>query len=191
MNSSIHFITFYAICRGCSMERQALQNLTRTGIIVALTLVLQSLRLYIPMPPEVSMFLIGTLVNACLIVAVLSIHWKAGMVVALVTPFFAFLEGMLPFIFFVVPTALGNCAYVWMGAILKKRKTVFVPLVAITKASVLYGAFYLLFSLVSFPPAVRAMILTVMSWPQLITAGCGAFLGLFLARLISRIGGSL
>ena len=108
------------------MERQALQKLTRTGFIVALTLVLQGLRLYIPMPPQFSMFIIGTLVNACLIVAALSIHWKAGMVVAMVTPFFAFLEGMLPFLPFIVPTVLGNCAYVFFGTAISKRVT-FLP----------------------------------------------------------------
>ena len=172
------------------MERQALQKLTRTGFIVALTLVLQGLRLYIPMPPQFSMFIIGTLVNACLIVAALSIHWKAGMVVAMVTPFFAFLEGMLPFLPFIVPTVLGNCAYVFFGTAISKRVTLFLPLAVLVKAVVVYGSFYVLFSFVAFPDAVRTMILTVMSWPQLITAGCGAALGLFLSRIISPIGES-
>ena len=56
--------------------------MTRTGLILAVTLILQGLRLVIPIPPQVSMFVVGSLVNACLIVAVLLIGRRAGLVVA-------------------------------------------------------------------------------------------------------------
>lgn len=87
--------------------------MTRTGFILAVTLILQGLRLVIPIPPQVSMFVVGSLVNACLLVAVLLIGRRAGLVVAGCTPVFAWLEGMLPFFPFVFPVGLGNCFYVW------------------------------------------------------------------------------
>lgn len=90
-----------------------IKNVTRTGIILAVTLILQGLRLVIPIPPQVSMFVVGSLVNACLIVAVLTVGRRAGLVVAACTPVFAWLEGMLPFFPFVFPVALGNSFYVW------------------------------------------------------------------------------
>ena len=46
------------------MEGANLRILTRTGIIVALTLILQSLRLWIPMPPQFSFAFIGVLIDA-------------------------------------------------------------------------------------------------------------------------------
>ena len=58
-----------------------IKNVTRTGLILAVTLILQGLRLVIPIPPQVSMFVVGSLVNACLIVAVLLIGRRAGLVV--------------------------------------------------------------------------------------------------------------
>ena len=90
-----------------------IKNVTRTGLILAVTLILQGLRLVIPIPPQVSMFVVGSLVNACLIVAVLTVGRRAGLVVAACTPVFAWLEGMLPFFPFVFPVALGNSFYVW------------------------------------------------------------------------------
>ena len=56
-----------------------IKNVTRTGLILAVTLILQGLRLVIPIPPQVSMFVVGSLVNACLIVAVLLIGRRAGL----------------------------------------------------------------------------------------------------------------
>ena len=80
-----------------------IKNVTRTGLILAVTLILQGLRLVIPIPPQVSMFVVGSLVNACLIVAVLTVGPPGRLVVAACTPVFAWLEGMLPFFPFVFP----------------------------------------------------------------------------------------
>lgn len=44
--------------------------LARGALLLALTLVFQSLRFLIPVPVFLSTFLIGTLVNMCLLVAV-------------------------------------------------------------------------------------------------------------------------
>lgn len=63
-----------------------IKKVTRTGLILAVTLILQGLRMVIPIPPQVSMFVVGSLVNACLIVAVLLIGRRAGLVVAGCTP---------------------------------------------------------------------------------------------------------
>ena len=46
------------------------KTLVRGAMLIALTVVLQSLRLFIPLPPMASMFFIGTLVNMMLAVTV-------------------------------------------------------------------------------------------------------------------------
>ncbi len=166
------------------MNDRMLYTITRTGLLLAATLLLQGIRLVLPIPPQVSMFLIGSLVNACLVLAVLKIGWKSGLIVACITPVFAWLEGMLPFLPFIVPVAVGNSAFI--GAVYRLRAYALRGLygAAVCKMIVLYGAFYLLFGCVEFPTAVRHMILISMSWPQLVTGVLG---GTIAYRIAGRI----
>lgn len=96
------------------MDADSLHKLTRTAGIIAVAVILQSLRLLFPVPPQVSMFLIGSLVNMCLVLAVRTINVRAGLITATVVPVFAWLEGMLPFLPFVFPVAAGNTAFVFL-----------------------------------------------------------------------------
>lgn len=156
---------------------------------MALTLILQGLRLVVPVPPQASMFVIGSLVNACLLVAALSIEWRAGLVVAACTPVFAWLEGMLPFLPFVFPVAAGNMVYVLAAAALSHSQGLRgLYLAAVAKAIALYSLFYLLFACVEFPLAVRHVLLFAMSWPQLVTGLIGATLGYYLVRFLKKKG---
>lgn len=170
------------------MNQSTTKGITRTGLLLAATLILQGLRLFIPIPPQVSMFLIGSLVNACLVLAVLCAGRKSGLVVACITPIFAWLEGMLPFFPFIFPVAVGNCAFVMAVSMMRP-----IPVLGLTagaalcKAAVVYGAFYGLFSFVEFPDAVRHMILLVMSWPQIVTAAAGCLLAYAIAKRLSFI----
>lgn len=163
-----------------------IKKVTRTGLILAVTLILQGLRLVIPIPPQVSMFVVGSLVNACLIVAVLLIGRRAGLVVAGCTPVFAWLEGMLPFFPFVFPIGLGNCFYVWTAWRWQRYGLPALCGGALGKAAILYGSFYLLFACIAFPPAVRHMLLFAMSWPQIVTGIIGAVLGMEVSRLLGH-----
>lgn len=171
------------------MNQSTTKRITRTGLLLAATLILQGLRLFIPIPPQVSMFFIGSLVNACLVLAVLCAGRRAGLVVACVTPVFAWLEGMLPFLPFIVPVAAGNCAFVMAVGALQKFRIPGLAGAALCKAAAVYGAFYGLFSFVEFPAAVRHMILLVMSWPQIVTAAAGGLLAYGIARRLSRLEG--
>lgn len=161
-----------------------IKKVTRTGLILAVTLILQGLRLVIPVPPQISLFVVGSLVNACLIVAVLTIGRRAGLAVAWCTPVFAWLEGMLPFFPFVFPVALGNSFYVWIAWRWQRYGLPAFCGGALGKAAVLYGSFYGLFACIAFPPATRHMLLLVMSWPQIVTGIIGAVLGLEVSRLL-------
>lgn len=73
------------------------KNLVRGAMLIALTVVLQSLRLVTPLPPLVSMFFIGTLVNMMLAVTVR----LAGLKPALIS------VALLPFLL----TCRGSCRY--------------------------------------------------------------------------------
>lgn len=167
------------------MKKNTTKKITQTGLMLAATLILQGLRLFIPIPPQISMFFIGTLVNACLILAALCVNRKAGLVVACATPVFAWLEGMLPFLPFIIPVGAGNIALVVAVGSFRSRPWTGLVAAALCKACVAYACFYVLFSFVEFPTAVRHMILLVMSWPQVVTALAGGVLARAVARRLS------
>lgn len=167
------------------MNDTVTKKMARTGLLLAATLILQGLRLWLPVPPQISLFVIGALVNACLIIAAIAVGWRAGAAVACITPVFAWLEGMLPFPLFILPVAMGNMVYVMVASYAMYRlRTGYggVCGAAVVKTAVLYGVFYMLFSVVAFPDPVRHMILFAMSWPQLWTGFAGGILGVYISK---------
>lgn len=93
--------------------------ITGTGLLLALALLSQSLRLIIPLPNMVSMFLIGSLVGLCMLVAAMRYGLASGLGIAWATPVIAFMQAMLPFAPFVPLVALGNTVFVILGYLLK------------------------------------------------------------------------
>ena len=59
--------------------------ITGTGLLLALALLSQSLRLIIPLPNMVSMFLIGSLVGLCMLLAAMRYGVVSGLVIASVS----------------------------------------------------------------------------------------------------------
>lgn len=94
--------------------------LVTTAVLVALTLVFQNLRLLIGTSP-VSTYIIGTLVNLCLIIAAMHLGLIPGLFVAVITPLVALIQGyaaanMVPFIL------LGNVVLVLLFALFARKK---------------------------------------------------------------------
>ena len=85
------------------------KTLVRGAMLIALTVVLQSLRLFIPLPPMASMFFIGTLVNMMLAVTVRLAGLKPALLAVVLLPFFAYLQGQLP-IPLLIPVVIGGNA---------------------------------------------------------------------------------
>ena len=83
------------------------KTLVRGAMLIALTVVLQSLRLFIPLPPVASMFFIGTLVNMMLAVTVRLAGLKPALLAVVLLPFFAYLQGQLP-IPLLIPVVIGG-----------------------------------------------------------------------------------
>ena len=150
-----------------------MKNLTRTGLLLALTLVFQSLRFLIPLPPWMSTFLIGSLVNAALLVALQALGLRSALLIACVTPVVAWLQQLLPLPVFILPVALGNSLYIWLFSRLRRAgpEWLAVGSAALGKAAFFFLAFRGLLSMLELPPALSAAILFVMGWPQLVTRG--------------------
>lgn len=169
------------------MAHSAIQKITRTALFLVVTLLLQGLRLVIPVPPQISLFFIGSLVNACLVIAVLRTDLKAGSVIAVAAPIFAYFEGMLPLPFFIPVVAVGNLIYVVFIWALQQYGLRKLYIAAFLKAIVLFGGFSLLFALVQVPPKITHMILFAMSWPQIVTGIIGLVVGYAVSQRLKKV----
>ena len=166
-----------------------MKNLTRTGLLLALTLVFQSLRFLIPLPPWMSTFLIGSLVNAALLVALQALGMRSALLIACVTPVVAWLQQLLPLPVFILPVALGNSLYIWLFSRLRRAGPEWLAVGSATlgKAAFFFLAFRGLLSMLELPPALSAAILFVMGWPQLVTGLIGGFIAIYAWRRLERI----
>lgn len=137
---------------------------------MALALISQSLRLIIPLPNMVSMFLIGSLVGLCMLVATMRYGLVSGLVIAWATPVIAFMQSMLPFAPFVPLVAIGNSVFVVLGHLLRNQAVwLQAALCSVAKCVVLYCSFALLFVGFAVPYPIERAILFMMSWPQIVT----------------------
>ena len=129
------------------------------------------------------MFLIGSITSATFVLATWRYGWKNGLVSAWIAPVVAYLQGMLPLPPFILITALGTTAYVFVAYWLQyKPKVLLIIVAALVKAGVLFGGYSLFFSLFQFPPKIVNTMLFVSSWPQLVTSSLGIILALLITK---------
>jgi hypothetical protein len=161
-------------------------SLARAALLLALTLVFQSLRLVIPIPPFFSTFIIGSLVNACLLIAAETTGLAAAVTIAVITPVVAYLQGFLFLPVFILPVAAAHTLFVLVfRAGFARGRMIALVLAAVVKTACLFAAFTWLLSLISVPPKLAAGMMFVMGWPQLVTAGAGGILATIVTRRLS------
>ena len=98
------------------MKSKQIKQLVTTAVLLALSIVFQNLRLLLGVNPA-STYVIGSLVNICLILAAVMVNVWAGLAISVASPLFALLQGhaqapMLPWIM------LGNGVLVVIFALL-------------------------------------------------------------------------
>ena len=159
--------------------------LTRTALLLSLTLLFQSLRFIIPIPAFLSTFLIGSLVNACLLIATETIGVRAAFMIGFLAPIVAYMQQLLPLPILILPVALGNGIYIAVFFVGRKYPYLRIGSAAISKSIFMYVSFSWLFSFIAIPATVATSILFIMSWPQLITGAVGGILTILITRRLS------
>ena len=160
------------------------KKISRTALLLAIAILCQSLRFFLPAPVFLSTFIVGALVNACLLIALQSTGLGAALLIACVTPVVAYFQQLLPIPVFILPVAIGNSLYVWLFQRLLRIGPV-APAIggaAFGKAAFFYLAFSWLLTLIQIPAPMAAAIMFVMGWPQLVTG----ILGGIVAQLVWR-----
>jgi hypothetical protein len=161
---------------------------TRTALLLALTLLFQSLRLLIPLPPFFSTWVIGSLVNACLLIALETTGFYPAAVIAVVAPVMAYFQQLLPLPVFVLPVALANLLYVGLFKTgLSWGRWQAVTVAALGKTVFLYASFFWLLSFINLGAKLTAGLLFVMSWPQLVTTTVGGILATIVVKRLNRM----
>lgn len=140
---------------------------------MAVAIVLQALRLVLPLPPVISTFIVGSLVNMMLIVTCRISGFKAAAALSILLPLLAYIQGQLLIPLLIPVVAGGNLFYT---ALLRKKINVLINYILppIVKAAFMFiGAQVVLF-LLHFSGGVLAdNILFAMSVPQFITGIAG------------------
>lgn len=164
----------------------SIRTITGTAVLLAVALLAQALRLFVPIPTTVSMFLIGTIVGLAMVMATWRYGTTSGLIIAWVTPVVAFMQGMLPFMPFIPIVGLGSSVFVLLAYVMKGRNSILAAIIcALGKAAVLYGGFTILFMGIHIGGPIRTAILFSMGWPQLVT---GVLAVLFAALIDRRVG---
>lgn len=161
--------------------------LTRSALLLALMVVFQSIRLVIPVPPFVSMFVIGSAVNACLLLAVELIHWRAAFVLAAAAPVVAAWQQVLPSPIFIIPVAAANLVYVLLYAtLLKTNRWLAVGGAALFKVLGLYLMIALTLEFAQLPEKLVAVLNMMFSYPQFITGVLGGIFCYLFTRKLNK-----
>lgn len=160
--------------------------ITRTAAMLALLIVLQAAT------KNLGQFVTGSCVNAVLAAATLLGDFASGLIVAVVSPFLAFLLGIGPKLIEVVPAiAIGNLALVlilWAikgdGALNRVIKWI---AASVGKFLVLYLlVIQLLCRVMTLPEKMTATFSTMFSWPQLVTALIGSGIMLLILPILQK-----
>lgn len=170
------------------MQNHNTQKLTGTAMIAALMILFQSLRLLIPMPFFSSTLVIGSLVNACVLIVTLRYGWKNGLLLAFLAPAIASFQGMLVSPLFILPIFVAQGLYLGTFYFFysKRWQITFLILPSLLKAICLYLLFLILFEFILFPDAAKEVVLLMMSWPQIITGIAGVLVAIWIQKKINK-----
>jgi len=158
------------------MENDKIKFITRTGILLAVALVVQMGGF--PQP------ITGPLINTVLYLAALLVGSWGGIIIGVCTPVIAFMRGILPaplgpMIPFI---ALGNGVLVIVFSLLKGKNKIFGIIIASL------AKYLILFTAVSFIVDVPDKIAQIMSLPQLFTALSGGVIAMLAYKALWAIG---
>ena len=158
------------------MENNKIKFITRTGILLAVALVVQMGGF--PQP------ITGPLINTVLYLAALLVGSWGGIIIGVCTPVIAFMRGILPaplgpMIPFI---ALGNGVLVVVFSLLKGKNKIFGIIIASL------AKYLILFTAVSFIVDVPDKIAQIMSLPQLFTALSGGVIAMLAYKALWAIG---
>lgn len=155
---------------------QRRKKLTRGALLLAIAICFQGIRLIFPLPPLVGMFIIGSLVNMTLAVAVRYAGVLPAVLIACLLPVIGFFQGQLAIPLLIPLVAIGNVVFILVCYKFWEKRILWLS--PFLKMMTLYLGALFIISFFAIPVKLAALVLMMMGWPQLVTA----LIGLVLAR---------
>ena len=162
------------------MDRDRVKMLTRTAILLAVVVVIQMVGR--SLPSQSSSFIVGPLVNMCLLIATVTAGLAGGITIAILVPFTSLISNHLAIATALLPfapvIAISNVIFIMVFYFLyNKNKYVGVVIAAVLKFGFLFVSIRVFLNIFDFPK-FSVMLVTLFSYPQLITALIGGFVAL-------------
>lgn len=160
------------------MNSSKIKMLTRTAVLLAVVVVVQMVGRSLPN----NNFIVGPLVNMCLLVAAMTAGLGGGIAIAVLSPFTSLINNHAPLAAALLPfapfIAVGNILFLVIFYLLyKKAKYAGVVLASIVKFAFLLAAIKVFLNVFEFSKFAEKLI-ALFSYPQLITALIGGFLAI-------------
>lgn len=163
------------------------RKLVQSALFISLALMLQALRLLIPLPQTVSTFVIGTLVHMMLVLTLDFNGFKTALLLGFLLPLTAYLQGQMLFVFLIPVIWLGNTLFVLLLYVLSNNKMLMLCIPPVFKAGAMAAASWCLMSIFDINSVVCNAVLFAMSIPQLVTAVLGIVFAGFIKLRLRRI----
>lgn len=163
-------------------DKNYVSKIAGGALLLALTLIFQSIRMVVPLPPVVGVFIIGILVNAALALGTYRLGVRIALAVSLVLPPIAYLQGQLPLPVFIPLIVLGNAVYILAIAFLRRYGAA-IFLAALLKAAVIYGSTLVVLSIFAVPDSIKQNVVVIFGIAQLFTG----IVGLILAGIANKV----
>lgn len=149
------------------------KKLVLGGLLVAIAVILQASRLILPLPPLLTTFVIGTLVNMMLVLCVRLNGFTSAVVLAILLPIFAYVQGQLVLPMLIPVVALGNVLFAYFVEQFKNGAFSYLVPPAVKAVSMCVSAYVVICFLGIESVAMQKGILFAMSVPQLVTGMTG------------------
>ena len=150
------------------------RTVAQGALLLAVALCIQSLRFIMPLPPLLSMFIIGTGINLMLLLLAARVGVKGAVLASVALPVTAFFQGQLPLFVFCPAIAIANILFVILASRYHRQTKVW--LAPCCKAGALYLMSWGIVEIADLPSQMTHTILFMMGFGQLITASAAIFL---------------
>lgn len=149
------------------------KKLVLGGLLVAIAVILQASRLILPLPPLLTTFIIGTLVNMMLVLCVRLNGFTYAVILSILLPIFAYVQGQLVLPMLIPVVALGNVLFTYCVKSFEQGVLAYI-VPPVVKAVSMCAAAYVVISFLGIESvAMQKGILFAMSVPQLVTGFTG------------------
>ena len=149
------------------------KKLVLGGLLVAIAVILQASRLILPLPPLLTTFIIGTLVNMMLVLCVRLNGFTSAVILSILLPIFAYVQGQLVLPMLIPVVALGNILFTYYVKSFKQGVLTYLVPPVVKSVSMCAAAYVVICFLRIESVAMQKGVLFAMSVPQLVTGFTG------------------